>query len=219
MLPRSERTSIYIVIAVCLVAIVAGIIGLAQAISGDAKAPPAYESRPSPKVAPVTGASLVDIESASRPPISDSEFELFHRVARISTPLMLSGGWRKALAPYVASSSVLSQAQTAVDSYTPYVKGKAISGARAIDVRRPTTVVIQRPGKSPEKLLRSGTTASALISGKSLDGTALASSRLVVQFTWERRAGGEWRITSIEPQYQAAEDPSGGSEPQGIVGG
>jgi hypothetical protein len=219
MLPRSERTSIYIVIAVCLVAIVAGIIGLAQAISGDAKAPPAYESRPSPKVAPVIGSSLADIESASRPPISDSEFELFHRVARTATPLMLSGGWREALAPYVASPGVLSQAQTAVNSYAPYVNGKAISGARAIDVRRPTTVVIQRPGKKPEKLLRSATTASALISGKSLDGTPLASSRLLVQFTWELRGKDGWRIASIEPQYQAADDPSGGSEPQGIVGG
>lgn len=218
MIPRSERSSIYIVVAVCLIAIIAGGIGLAQALGGNAKAPPEYESRPSPKVAVPTDIALVNTDDASRPPISDAEFELFHRVSRIVTPRMATSGWQSALAPFVASGSVISQAAPQVKQYLPYVKGKQLSEARDIDVRRPTTVIIS--GSSGRRAVeRNGSAASVLISGRSLDGTRLPPSRIYVQYVWERKGSGQWRITSVDPLYQPADDPKSNPDSSSVVGG
>lgn len=209
----------YIVVGVCLLAIIAGLIGLVQALSGNAKAPPAYESRAPAKVAPAASMALIDLDSASRPPISDGEFLLFHRVARTVTPQMATERWQQALRPFVSDERVLRRLRPAVADYLQYVRQRKRSSARDIDVRRPTTILLQRPGRRAERVQRTGATASVLLAGRSLDGTAQPPSRLVVQYTWQRREGGIWRITSVEPLYQPAEDPAGGERPSSLVGG
>ena len=96
MLPRSDKVYVWVTVAAAAAVVIISLIAAANALFGDPKPRPAYESAPAASLVPPPNQQIVNIDNATRPYIADVDYEFLHRNTRLAPQALLSDDWEEA---------------------------------------------------------------------------------------------------------------------------
>lgn len=237
MLPRSEKAyTVLLVIVMSIVVILSLGYGIKQ-MKGDTEQRPDYQAAPPPAFVKLPPDYIVDLSNADGQPISDEDFELFHKQTRLLSPLVLSKGIAEADA-FLYNKKVKNKISSQIDTFYTVIKGQQHSDAKGISITKPAKRVCdlaqstcqkicQPSASNPDVFICERASSNATVRFVQFqDGQTGTPSVVSINWEWVKTPEG-WKIIDADPQLVSAGDDTSieqntpsqdNQDPEGSIG-
>lgn len=203
-MPRSDKIYIMITVGLASVFVIASIVATILTLTGDKKERPAYESAPAKALTranPVSG-SIVNVENAERPPISDEAYLILHRETRLLTRELATGkGWRqRAYRDGMSTDGLLTLSRR---------RASLFKGMQDAKVRRKIAVTVYRPTPPSNKNSKASYVSRTVGSVSMISKSGERMGSLRNEIFWQQ-VGNLWQIQDIVLQLDLSDVSGGG---------
>jgi len=199
MLPRSDKVYVWLTVAAAGAVVIISLIAAANALFGHPKPRPAYESAPAASLVPPPNHTIVNIDNALRPYISDGDYEYLHRNTRVAPTALLADGWEQAAQKLHATPAATRALRNGMREYRSWIRGMRPSRAESITVNRPVND-------------QTRTGAIVRYNGTDSDGNPLTPTIVSFDLYWQRD-GASWRLFDVKASLTGGQQTGSASDP------